>query len=308
MLHGFSKLTSAAQLRPRGSWRLAKVSTMPHALLGIGDWQRDLPDHRDFAPASNPVRRALRRLRPPAKGDRGVAHVDWREFCPPVGEQEPFSTDVAEACIAMVQYFERRASGRLIEPSRAFVDKNARRLIGGGPGGLSLRATLKGMIRFGLPPESQWPTTPANLAAEPPAFTYRFAREFEKVRYCRLDGPDCSPSESLANLRRFVAAGFVCVLGFPLSSAVSQCADIPFPTLSDSIRGGRAAAVIGYDDERRIRSDKGALLIRGTWGRQWGEDGYGWLPYSYVHRELAVDIWTLLKRDWLRSGEFFAPE
>jgi hypothetical protein len=299
---------SAAYVLPRGLWRLAKDSTMPHVLLRNGDWQRDLPDHRDFAPASNPIRRALRRLRPLCKRGRDVAQVDWREFCPPVAEQQPFSTNVAEACIAMVQYSERRASGRLVEPSRAFVDKNARRLSGGGPGGVSLRATLKGMIRFGLPPETQWPTTSANMTAEPPAFAYSFAREFEKVRYCRLDGPDCSPSESLGNLRRFVAAGFVCVLGFPLSSAVSQSADIPFPTLSDSIRGGRAAAVIGYDDERRIRSDKGALLIRSMWGRQWGEDGYGWLPYAYVHRELAVDIWTLMKRDWLRSGEFLSPE
>jgi C1A family cysteine protease len=282
-------------------------SIMPQVLLRNGDWQRDLPDHRDFAPASNPVRRALGRLRPAAKRDRDAAQVDWREYCPPVADQEPHPTSVAAACIAMVQYFERRASGRVIEPSRAFVDKNARRARGGGSGGVSLRMALKAMVRFGVPPEAHWPSTAANLAVEPPAFTYSFARDFDNVRYCKLDCPDSSGAESLGSLRRFVAAGFVCVLGFPLSNAVRQTAEIPLPTIYDAILGGQAAAVVGYDDERRIRSEKGALLIRASWGRQWGEEGYGWLPYAYVRRGLAVDIWTLLKRDWLRSGEFFTP-
>jgi C1A family cysteine protease len=78
--------------------------------------------------------------------------------------------------------------------------------------------------------------------------------------------------------------------------------------LSDSVSFGHALAVVGYDDTLRIRSDKGALLVRNSLGRGWGEEGYGWLPYSYVRTRLAVDAWTLLKRGWLRSGEFFAPE
>jgi C1A family cysteine protease len=65
---------------------------------------------------------------------------------------------------------------------------------------------------------------------------------------------------------------------------------------------------VGYDDSRRIRSDKGALLVRNSWGPDWGEAGYGWLPYSYVKRRLAMDFWTVLKPAWLRSGEFELPQ
>lgn len=284
---------------------------MSHALVAGGDWQRDLPDHRDYTPQSNSTRRALRRLRPICKQRGLAAKVDWREYCPSVSESEAPVATAALACLAMVQYFERRASGRLIEPSRAFVDRNARRLTEGGPADvarrISLRATLKAMIQFGLPPESLWPSTAANFATEPPAFAYSFARAIGKARYCRLDAAELSGAESLENLRRFVAAGFVCVFGFSLGSAAIERGEIPFPTLSDSIRGGQAATVIGYDDARRIRSDKGALLILAGRGREWGEGGYGWLPYSFVRQRLAVDIWTIMKRDWLRSGEFFAP-
>jgi C1A family cysteine protease len=104
-----------------------------------------------------------------------------------------------------------------------------------------------------------------------------------------------------------LAAGFVCVLGFPLSNATVERGEIPFPTFSDSIRDGQAAAVVGYDDNRRIRSDKGALSILGGRGPDWGDGGYGWLPYAFVRQRLAVDLWTVMKRDWLRSGEFLSP-
>lgn len=47
-----------------------------------------------------------------------------------------------------------------------------------------------------------------------------------------------------------------------------------------------------------------AILIRNSWGTEWGDAGYGWLPYNYVLNGLAVDWWTLLKNEWIDTGEF----
>jgi hypothetical protein len=35
-----------------------------------------------------------------------------------------------------------------------------------------------------------------------------------------------------------------------------------------------------------------------------GDGGYGWLPYDYVSAGLAEDWWTLIKAEWVDSGEF----
>jgi hypothetical protein len=46
---------------------------------------------------------------------------------------------------------------------------------------------------------------------------------------------------------------------------------------------------VGYDD-RRLPGNQGAILIRSSWGTQWGQSGYGWLPYSFVTGPLQIQV------------------
>ena len=36
----------------------------------------------------------------------------------------------------------------------------------------------------------------------------------------------------------------------------------------------------------------------------WPENGSGWLPYEYVSRGLAEDFWSVLKKEWIDTGQF----
>jgi C1A family cysteine protease len=218
------------------------------------------------------------------------------------------AASVAHACVALLRYSERRATGKVIEPSRMFVYKTARRLLNWtGDSGVQFRAALKAIVRFGIPAERYWPYDPASLDTEPDAFVYSSARRFSSMCYVRLDSRQHKGRKTLETVRSFLAAGFPCVLGFPVASSLSADAEIPCPTVFDVLRGGQGAVAVGYDDARRTRAGKGALLLSLSWGTGWGDQGYGWLPYAFVREQLAADFWTVLKPDWLASGEFQWP-
>jgi hypothetical protein len=272
-------------------------------------WLRDQPDFRDFTPATPSVRETVSKLkrRRAGRGSKPPSAVDLTEYlvpAPPAGDR----TTTVDATLSILQYFERRATGRVLEGSAAFLDYNARRLAETpGGSGVSLRTALKAVARFGSPPRQFERIAASGAVYEPTPFDYGFARELAGLTYVRLDPPGRSGAEVLRTVKSFVAAGFACLCGTSLGSAPAADGDFPFPTNADAISGGTALVIVGYDDDRRIRSSHGALLVRTSFGSDFGRGGVGRLPYRFVEEGLACDFWTLVKPDWLAAAELEQP-
>ena len=147
------------------------------------------------------------------------------------------------------------------------------------------------------------------IRADPPAFCFAYAQSYKAAHYYRLDPAGTTPSALLKNVRTNLAGGLPSMFGFTVYSSIpaigAGTGDIPFPTTSDKVEGGHAVVAVGYDDARKIGPHRGALKIRNSWGTQWGESGYGWLPYAYIENELADDFWSLVDAGFVNS-ELFA--
>jgi C1A family cysteine protease len=183
-----------------------------------------------------------------------------------------------------------------------------------GDTGAFLRTTMGAMVLFGVPPEEYWPYVTADYEKEPPAFCYAFAQSYQAVSYYRLDPPGTTKSALLNSIKTNLAGGLPSMFGFTVYASYTQAnstGKIPYPTTGEKIVGGHAVVAIGYDDNMKIKNSnpgapeyKGAILIRNSWGTGWGSGGYGWLPYEYVLKGLAVDWWSMIKGEWIDTGAF----
>jgi len=269
-------------------------------------WQRDLPDFRDYAPENEEIVEILppknKALSPP----KAIATTcDLSGFCSPVEDQENIGSCTANAGVGLLEYYENRAHGRFIDASRLFLYKTTRTLMHKtGDTGAYLRTTMKAMVLFGMPPEEYLPYDTARFDDEPSAFCYAFGQNYQAIRYFRLDPPGLTSSLLLNRIKGFLAAGYPSMFGFTVYNYGNNKGEIAFPGPRDKALGGHAVVAVGFDDNRKIGRQKGALKIRNSWGTGWGERGYGWLPYAYVEAGLAVDFWCLFKAEYVETNNF----
>ncbi len=283
---------------------------MPREKWGGMGWERDLPDFRDYTSATPAIRTLLAKSKPLAAAKKKLASsADLRPWCSPIEDQGSLGSCTANAGVGLLEYFERRAFGKHLDGSRLFLYKATRNLLGWeGDQGAYLRTTMKAMVLFGVPPEEHWLYKIAEFEVEPPAFLYAFAQSYQAETYYRLDPLGVSRKQLLDSIKEGLAAGLPSMFGFTVYSSIPSIGagtgDIPFPQPGDRVLGGHAIVAVGYDDAKEIGSEKGALLIRNSWGEDWGEAGYGWLPYAYIEQGLAVDFWSLVKAEFVDTDLF----
>lgn len=281
---------------------------------GMG-WIPDYPDFRDYTEETFEVKSLLGEtsVRRPSKLPSAV---DLREWCSRVEDQGVLGSCTAHAGVGIIEYYERKSFGRHIEASRLFLYKVTRNLMKmKGDTGAYLRKTMGAMVLFGVPPEEYWPYSDdgKKFDQEPPAFCYAFAQNYQAIKYFRHDPPRTKPEEVLNRVKTYLSKGHPAMFGFTVYNSIEQAeksGQIPFPSPKERIEGGHAIVAVGYDDKMKIKNKygkietTGALLIRNSWGKGWGGGGYGWLPYEYVLRGLAEDFWSILKKEWIDTGEF----
>lgn len=210
--------------------------------------------------------------------------VDLRPTMPTIYNQGALGSCTANAIGGVIQRFNPELS-----PSRLFLYYNARVLDGTSSldAGATLRNAMKAANTYGVCDESIWPYDISKFTKRPSGEAYGKATLHASFQYR-------SVSQKEYDLKLALHKGMPVVFGFKVqpsfeSDEVARTG-IYNPKYNERILGGHAVVLVGYDDESQ------RFLVRNSWGKSWGMDGYFTIPYSIVTNwRKAFDFWVIEK-------------
>lgn len=245
-------------------------------------WHPDHPDHRDLH-LEPPTRKQLAQLAPVFSTRAGQ---------PAIYNQLALGSCTANATCRVLQYREMVKSNGAARPvpSRLYQYYNSRSLMGtvGQDSGATLRLALKAAAGWGFCAEDMCPYDITSFTVKPSAAAYAEGRKHKlsMFQYARVQ-------QDSRHLKNVLALGMPVVFGFTVYESFEQVGSdgvVPIPTQQESVLGGHAVCIVGYDDTKL----GGCFEVANSWGAGWGDSGYCWMPYGYVlNPQLAQDFWTV---------------
>lgn len=263
---------------------------------------------------------------PDVKGDGGSMQIqaalpvsaDLRRNMPPIANQGAFGSCTAFATVKGLREYLAIREGRPTELSaryawyvaRSYMDQKwkqnppAKMQNTGLPTGMAVY-TLK---TFGTVAEKSFPY--------PTLAEFGQLREFEAKGHKALDEWAAkAPTKameadakkwrvhdtiytvgSVHGLRKAVSEGRPVVIAARLfesfmTKEAAKTGRIPVPAKGEKEVGGHAMMVVGYDTQKQH------FIVRNSWGENWGDNGYCYMPYEYF-RKIGYDGRGLVRGGW----------
>ncbi|MFZ0708422.1 MAG: C1 family peptidase [Terrimicrobiaceae bacterium] len=239
-------------------------------------WVPDRPDYRDklYSAIAAPPKKL-----PPK--------VDLSAGCSPVEDQGRLGSCTANALVGNLEFLQMKAGHAVTDLSRLFIYYNERAMEGtiNEDAGAMIRDGVKSLVKLGVCTEKKWPYDIAKFTVKPTPACYRQAKGKQVTSYHRII--------SLLQMRQCLAEGYPFVFGFSVyegfeSEEVAKTGTLNLPKPGEKQLGGHAVLAVGYDDSTK------RVLVRNSWGADWGVNGYFTIPYDYIsNSNLADDLWTL---------------
>ena len=236
-------------------------------------WRPDLPDFRDddymFAAAPGLVYPAT---------------VDLRSQMPPIYNQSKLGSCTGHGIAAAIQYDRMKQGLDNWTPSRLliYLMERMKEHTVSLDAGARIRDGVKCVAKLGTCDEKLWPYDISKFNVMPPQSVFEEAKEhpalaYRSVAFSQIDGA--------------LASGFPVIYGVSLYSSfesdqVAKTGIVPLPVVGEKLLGGHCMLLAGYLDNGETK------ISRNSWGEEWGDKGYCYIPDSYLER-LARDCWIV---------------
>jgi C1A family cysteine protease len=151
--------------------------------------------------------------------------------------------------------------------------------------GAQIRDGVKIVAVKGVCEEILWPYIESKFDERPSQAALDRGAKKAGTRYERV-------LQTLPEIKAAIASGFCPIFGFSVfesfeSDDVAKTGVVPIPDPEEELIGGHAVMMCGYDDSIEC------FEVENSWGPNWGDHGFFWLPYEFADRHMSSDYWIL---------------
>lgn len=243
-------------------------------------WLPDIPDRRDKWFAFDAAKECTPDFVLPIASSMQIAMS--------AVEDQTTNCCVAKAVVGAMEYLESKSSKAKIDLSSRFLYYNSRVRIGteSSDSGSFIRDALKVAKEIGVPWEIYCPDDAFMVLNKPTSESYSTESRRFIAEYNAITG-------GLQDVLLCIAKRIPVVFGFAvyerfMFSGVDASGVMQLPGIHERMIGGHASCACGFDDRKQ------AVLVRNSWGINWGLQGYFWMPYSFIgNLNYACDFWAI---------------
>jgi C1A family cysteine protease len=153
--------------------------------------------------------------------------------------------------------------------------------------GAMIRSGMKVLNKKGCCNSKLWPYKISRFRIKPPKACYLDAETHQSIEYFRI--------LTLTDMLQSLSDGFPFTGGISVFQGFEDAGNdgiIPYPKKNEKPLGGHCVSFFGYDKEKE------PFLGKNSWGKDWGENGWFYIPFKYLtNSKLASDLWTLRKME-----------
>jgi C1A family cysteine protease len=213
--------------------------------------------------------------------------VDLRRFCSPVRDQLNTGSCCAQSLVGGLEFLMLKNNEQLLPLSPMFLFYNARRMSDTQDqsiGTFTPHANAA-VMAYGVCEEKAWPYVESQTTTRPPDKAYADAKAFEAVQYARL-GSTNEVKATISGGLPVMFAGDIDMAHFRVAANTGR---MPDPgTVDPEGPCAHAMLVVGYDEDEKL------WLVKNSWGKDWGDNGYVRIPYALFDRHVwNDDIWVI---------------
>lgn len=219
-----------------------------------------------------------------AKNIKVANEIDLREYDSPVEDQGFLGSCVGNAICNAFELLTRQIyPDKFQELSKLYVYYHSRFFDESidADNGTYLRDGLKAAKNYGICTEALWPYDTTKFDSQPTPKCYLDAFNRYVTVYETLYTVD--EMTEVLNAKKPVVIALEIFDSF--LNVTKENPYVPIPNGYGYSMGLHALAVVGYSIPKK------QFLIKNSWGTEWGDKGYAWIPFTYIEN-FTFERWT----------------